>query len=486
MRNTLGRRSQPGASRGIKLDAFESAGEWWLPDNPDDRVVGTLKYSADDGFRLSIPFGFVGGAGFDDVIVTASVQRPVVHGLLRDGRCATLLNSLRVDSTIHLPGAGREEIHASVGFVSRVEVAPNPEIDLVNVSYTHLRDWAVWHPASAKHQAVDGRPTGSADYHYESPPATVLADTIDWRIELVHTARLSSVSVEGFRVRHDCLLTIRPSHPMSFQSAQDDLLIPLKSFFVFCLDHGIDIGVFKFRLAGSENWVEVGTAQVLSTTKRDTIGEPWMLLSMPSIGDRMEDILVKWLRFEGDARRATSIATGLVANHVPHVDLGFLAAVQALEALARVGAPLTQLEEGEFRRRLELVRDSIEEGKTRRWACSKLKHVNFQPWGALVKRLCDDLDGYLESLAPATQVFLDDIQTNRNFYTHRDDRISGRVLEREELFLLTQGVLCLLKARILRLLGFSTEEIRSLMNDCQGTLQWRFRVAEQYEPGASA
>jgi hypothetical protein len=35
-------------------DQGEWAGLWWLPDEPDHQIPGTLRYTIDDGLRLTL------------------------------------------------------------------------------------------------------------------------------------------------------------------------------------------------------------------------------------------------------------------------------------------------------------------------------------------------------------------------------------------------------------------------------------------------
>jgi hypothetical protein len=206
-----------------------------------------------------------------------------------------------------------------------------------------------------------------------------------------------------------------------------------------------------------------------------------MLLSMPAIGQRINAVLDQWLSFSGDERRAVSLLVGLIREHTVSVDLRFLAAAQALEALSRVEGNQNELDEDEFRRRLRIVRDSVPEARVRDWADRKLKYANDRSAGELFKDLAARVGDYVDILAPAKQAFFDDIRNNRNFYTHRDSSRVERVLEGEKLYVLTQGVIALLEAAVLRRLGFSQQDTRSVMEACQGALQWRLRVAKQYE-----
>jgi hypothetical protein len=211
-----------------------------------------------------------------------------------------------------------------------------------------------------------------------------------------------------------------------------------------------------------------------------------MLLSMQQLPQRIEEILDRWLQFKGDEYRAISLLVGINKdiknNYAIPIDLRFLAAAQALEAISRVDAKEKELEEDEFNRRLSVIMESVDDKKVREWAGRKLKYANSRHASDLMTDLIKYIGEYARTLAPDLQRFLNDIRNNRNFYTHRDDRRVKQVLEGNELHVLTQGIVCLLKAAVLRRLGFSQEETHNLMNDCQGCLTWRFRVAEQYKP----
>ena len=206
-----------------------------------------------------------------------------------------------------------------------------------------------------------------------------------------------------------------------------------------------------------------------------------MLLSMQQISNRTDEILRRWIEFKGDERRAISLLVGI--NNDPasfYSDLRFLAASQALEAMSRVDAKENELTDEEFERRFSIVLNSLEDRKVRDWAERKLKYANSRNSSDLLKDLVINIGDYASTLAPNRQQFLNDIRDNRNFYTHRDDRGKNRILEGSELHLLTQGLVCLLKASVLRKLGFSQEEIPNLMKDCEGGLQWQVHVANQY------
>jgi hypothetical protein len=215
------------------MEAFESAGQWWLPERPERQVIGLLTFSKQDGFRLEIPFGSLEEEGEVPWFGRESDRRPMVHGFLRDGRYVTLVDTLTVNSDWHVPGTGHEELHALKGFVGKVSTEANPLVDRASVSYSHLRDWVLWHPSTSTHPRLEDGFRLGAGYEYQSPEDVVLADGDGWKILLGHTASLSMPSVEGFHVDHDCQLTIELAKPLPFDELSAKFLDPLWAFLYF-------------------------------------------------------------------------------------------------------------------------------------------------------------------------------------------------------------------------------------------------------------
>ena len=197
------------------MESFKSSGLFRLPETPDEQVVGLLHYSPGDGFTLSVPFGHLGGMKHMAARVNKSETTPVVHGVLRNGKQVTLVNLLMTNMTLNMPGAGSEEYYAGLGFVGgSVEAETNPEADRVRLSFTHLRDWVVDHPAMSQHHVEEGKLVNSVDYHYENSDPEELASGDNWTLLLVHTASIPVASLTGFNLTHDCEIELRLDSPL--------------------------------------------------------------------------------------------------------------------------------------------------------------------------------------------------------------------------------------------------------------------------------
>lgn len=468
------------------MEPFESAGLWWLPDSPDEQVVGLLKYSPADGFTLSIPFGNLGGMKHMVARANKTEDTPLVQGVLRNGKHVTLSRVLMTNMTLNMPGAGSEEYYAGLGLIGSAPVEPSPSLEHARLSFTHLRDWIVAHPCTSQHSVEDGKFGRKVDYHYESPEPEELASGDGWCLRVIHTASVPTASLAGISLSHDCEIEFAFDQPISLDKLSEEFVGPLWQFFVFCLDRDIDTKGLRIRQPGDTDWIDVGRHQSVSASSDKVILPDFMLMSRPRLGERASEVLQTWLALSDDERRAVSLLTGLVSDRSVPGDLRFLVAAQALEALSRVDAKELELDPDEYKRRVKVAVDSIKESKVRNWTARKLKHVNSRATADLLHDLVISIGDYVSKVAPDRKSLMNDIRDNRNYYTHRDPRRAQHVLDGEELYILTQAVVLLLKAAVLLRLGFDSGETLALMEGCQGALQWRFRTANQYALDSSA
>ena len=122
------------------MRAFDCNGLWWLPENPSEKVAGTLHFSeeADIALALSGIIGEAGGAGKKTI--------PIILGVLYDcpfGSDATLRNCWV--KTLHMGSHGltREEYHVDRLFIGdHLETEDAFHFSDVSVSFSGLSTWA--------------------------------------------------------------------------------------------------------------------------------------------------------------------------------------------------------------------------------------------------------------------------------------------------------------------------------------------------------
>lgn len=456
---------------------LEIAGYWFLPETPEAKVPGVLKYSREEGFRLHIPLGHLGDAEqFFERFAQPNVE--CIRGDLQNGKKITLANCILMRATVNMPGINSEEYYAPLGFYGECYTDPNPLIKSVRLTYPNLRDWVLHNPVS-RWPVSEGKSLKALVYRYEVPDANTLGVGEGWRLTLEHMHIEEGPTVKGFSLTHDTYLMLELDEPMAFSEVDNHYLHMIQCFLSFCMNKALHESSMKVLLPDDEKWLDVGGHMFTSSTLEGSIHKHSMLLPLPKIADRIDTMLNRWMGLRGDSRRSVALLVGLLRERQMPLDLQFLLAVQALEALARVDVDLDELEPEEFQRRLSIVSKSIEDSKVRAWALRKLKHSNYREFAQLLDKLVKEIGEYVAVLAPDTKRFLNDIRVNRNNYTHRKEE--DELVQGQKLLVLTEGVTCLLRAAILRkLLKFTHKETCDIMLSCIDTRRSTERVAEQY------
>ena len=120
---------------------FETDGFWHTPDAPSRQIAGTLRYSGDDGLKLSLTGTFSEGFGFDRKAGTY----PVIHGIVNDspcGRAFTLVDCFRTKRSIRMPGFATEEIRANKAYAGGLFLSKTDLLfDSVSVELSALDSW---------------------------------------------------------------------------------------------------------------------------------------------------------------------------------------------------------------------------------------------------------------------------------------------------------------------------------------------------------
>lgn len=433
---------------------------------------GTLKFDPDLGFRLAIPFrrmteSFSGGWG----------PSPVgdITGVTQSGRHVRLLDPILVGTSVTLPGAAREEYSAAKGLVSRAPCDRDPSVSTVTLGFEGLRDWVGSCPIE-----VEWHDDMSAVYRYEYPPQEVLSRGDGWTISLTHVASHGRPTPKGLSLKNDCQLVVDLDSPVLLSELQERFVGPLGAFLSILMDYPTTVT----KVSANKPPIDVYFAQYLVDPGKSPRHPAFMLMSKAALGDRLGDALCHWIALDGDSLEAMSLLVGMARRKVP-VDLRFLVAAQALEAVSRIDSDQHELDEADFRSRVDRVLGAIEDKELRDWTKRKLAYANRRSAHQMLRAMLDQLDSIPITIAPARDRFLADHRASRNFYSHRDRRSEPGRLTGEALFVHTEGVLLLLKAAALCIiLGVDSVEANRRLQECEGTSHWMRRVSDMYRGGS--
>jgi hypothetical protein len=133
------------------FEDFFYEGKWWTPDNPENKIHGTLEYKHNEHIILNLSGIF----RYDKSDPRNHPFKPIIIlGLTNDGKRITLIRSYQIKHTTHITGISRDggEFGTSK-FISEYLLIGKHIYDKdekqfysIYVNYTYLEQWLNFNP----------------------------------------------------------------------------------------------------------------------------------------------------------------------------------------------------------------------------------------------------------------------------------------------------------------------------------------------------
>ncbi|MEJ6489052.1 hypothetical protein PQI23_04875 [Leucobacter sp. USCH14] len=341
----------------LSLDeAGEWAGLWWLPDDPDERIPGILRYDAEEGLSLSL----IGA--FEDRIMSKPAPGmtvfqegtrtwKVIHGAAEQ-REVTLLDCVPTGGKrtmfARVKSPDKQTVIASIAIIgAHLKGEEDAAFSAAEISVEDLGYWAASSVFEGFHGAPDGRLDGTGQISVKPVDAqSVVVDGTEYR--LVHTYTLPSLDQRKGetvgRMTDKVSVRVAPSEPLSLSAALKaaSLIQDLIALATHCA-----AGVIWLRLevAGTESALPDGKS--LPPRRADVLYSPAALgkHDAKAVDHRrlfftcdslpFEEVLPRWCEAHGRLQAATNMILGLRYAPALFVENNLLTAVGAAEVLHR-------------------------------------------------------------------------------------------------------------------------------------------------------
>jgi len=413
------------------IKAFGCNGIWWLPENPSERVAGTLCFSDDDGIDLSLA-----GVFGEPAPGIAEKYVPIILGLVWDyplGKLVTL-KGCRVHR-FHLgsPGIGREVYFADRLFVgSHIEREEDFSFSHLSVSLSGLSDWAgVLTGLSQQFIPVGKEGRKKFEIRWQSPepirgriPGGDLALGVEGKVSLSRR--------EG-SIKEKVWFSISCDNPHT----EDELLAryayPLQNFMTLATDHPNAQVEVTVRRPGEDDRIHVIAARVFHDAKAaEDLMPHKMLFSLEDVKDRAVALISRWMEVSERFAGVVNPYFGIQYEPKSFVDTKFLIVFQSLEVYSRLH---TQ-------------------------GGGSIVTPSDQSLGHLFTKL---LEEHWKTVGPLFGLSLEgtvaELMKYRNYVVHRDSDIGKEPDYSRKLYWLTQKLMFLMKACLLTELGFTSDEL---------------------------
>lgn len=440
-------------------DPLDLFGQWWLPDKPDRRLNGRLWFTAEEGARLElagelgIPWGRPG---------TVSVGEPI-FGVDVRGRAITLLDATWAGQQ-RSGRATSERARGHTLLVGARHPDSQPAFYGCTVSFSDFTEWvATQYPLIN----YDHGSTDEADFVVKvAPPQRRHIDLESGRLTLFVGAGQTMGDIES-KINLSAAWVYTTTSPLRYEQLLNNVVDPLDRLHALLTGGPSDIREIKVHLPANEDeLVSVETLDVFSTTLRGEASDRSTRWEWPGplnkVHTRLEEIVSAWFSLYEKCRIPISLFFGVLEGRTLFLESRYQMLAQAVEAYHRHHPSFRNevLLPEEHEHRLRAILDGAP-NQHHDWLEARLRYAN-EP---TLRRRLKDLLAYAGPIATAaiSEDLLEEMIAARNELTHviqREIRENDRA---NEVHWLGEKLALMLRACLLRDIGFSMDEIEEAL-----------------------
>lgn len=438
-------------------DSFELEGFWWLPEAPERRVAGVLRYSQDDGPVLTLTGTFdptkeAFGEEMDD--------RAVIHGTTKDDKDVSLFKNLHISRKGGFFTEAVQEVYRGHTLAMGWHFASEDE-EIFSKSYAIFEDIEEW----LGHRFFDFGP---------------VEDSKDWRLKIDRSVsrplgRIKGVdftvgsgfytdkSSTSFTVSAHCYVEIAPDEPKSLRW---HLAAASKIRALASLCAGQHLPARRIMLDGPEiryskdhsrsAEVSVYASMLHQETKKKLRKFDRPMVQVSDFPVPADDLLQRWFDGYEDFSSAQYLFLTALADRGMFINVRFSFAIQALEVFHRLSYPTTIMAP-EHHEALQSALMKAVPQSTPAVMRDKLKGLlafsNEPSLGQRLKALLKEVHSRLgETPAGFDKAFVKRLVDTRNYYTHFSPNLEGKTLKGADMhYAIRRIVLLLIVLQFLRI-----------------------------------
>lgn len=437
---------------------FELQGEWWLPENPSQKVKGALRFTPKEGGILRL-----------DVFPSGSVeiehfQQPqIILGVSIDGRKVTLHTCLMKEMVKHALADGTQTtvLTLYVGVIlvgAQFKKIEDAKFDSMFIRFQHLDAWV-----NVSGFNIDVSADGIS-VKYQRPKDYVFEVSEKLKLHIsyaVHYPTISTIQNEAC-ITQEAWIGIIPSEPKPLDYYWD-IIYSLQNFLILATTATVyPLSVSgRIKVKDQPNISVDIYRSIGSIESSESLHPSDMLFTFNNVSEQLHTLMANWFAKSDTLKPFYDLYFGTYYVSEMYLTTEFLNYVQALESYHRRTKSNVEIPEDQHRKRFETVVTGAPP-EYKEWLVEKLRYSN-EP--NLRKRLKEILKSFPASLEPVLKdrrKFVNDVCVTRNYLTHYDSELEHQAAKDRELFALTSRVKLLLQFCMLKELGFDPQNVEKL------------------------
>ncbi|MFC1997578.1 HEPN domain-containing protein [Chloroflexota bacterium] len=445
-------------------DPFEMKGIWWLPDNPEKKLTGTLSFSQDDGLHLEI----IGV--FGEKFIIENEHNPIIYGVSQPGKPVTLYKCFITHKTSPITGLGKSVYRVHFAFEGvHFEREEDIKFHQLCGSYTDLDAWVNIYGFEINQEEDDGEFVWNIKFARPQPHIYNIENDLEAGISFGYKGPNSSIVQTDVKISQRANLCIKSNQKdilfeelfgrlntftYLIQIATQGILYPLT---IFGLSHK-NARTFK----NDKKYLPPINIyfQPIEAFRNQKQKIPQEMLF--TFNDLEEAQIVQWFQSFEKYKTVIHLYGTLFYNDRLFIENRFLNIAQALESLHSILFNNQNLPYDEFISRKErILQDTPED--LQEWVKEALSNANYKRFRKKILELLTNKKDIIGYFVDDFDHFSKRVMHTRNEFVHHNKR-KWSFQRGEELVLAIDILTILFEAYVLEIICFSEDKVKELLD----------------------
>lgn len=456
------------------METLERAGNWWLPDNPDQKIAGRLTFDPKTKATLHLFGGFEGAETpfWSDTVF----ECPIILGDTTTGEAVTLYNSFQTSGNQKESSFFCSEIIIGNSHFDKEETLT---FSKYQVNYAFMNEWSK--PSGLDYKPGPDGPVEDFTVSYKRPEE-ICVTTPGFDLRFKYAPALS-FDVNGMSFSQDTRIMIEHEDDVALRLLKSEAR-QIQNFLTLGMGTPtFPVRVIAMRKDGSSPYniyfcpMAYGQYEKLSHRK--------VLFRIGDIQTDLANFLNQWLVKAENLKPVMDLYFGVLRNPSMYLDSKFLSLAQAIEVFHRRTHDRPLLPKREFKHFRNSLNNficqtcndlkestahanndaEISAEQIDAFCETRLQGLHFQNEMSLRLRLEDLISTYgrlIDFMLPDEDDFIRSVVATRNYMTHYNRALKRKAKEGGELLYLVERLKALIAVCFLAEIGMPQEKIKEL------------------------
>lgn len=448
-------------------EEFIRTGYFWLPEKEDRKIPGTLSIS--DGGHIELEVVGLFDESIESLNGYDDLSRIIGH-VEKDG-LVTLDSCFYTNKNISFGGISKSKIYVS-RVLSGVAYDKDESVTFNSLSFSVdcFDEWVgisginVNSDWKNKTAIITYNPLQNISYQLDNGMQLEIcfAYTLPG---LPNTNEAKITQRAYFKLTSEDLKPLNEFTEMAYKLTNlmcfaIDATVTLRNLFVTSSEIQREVG------EGKKHPIPIGVYYPSIPFSEKAPNKSWhqMLFNYGAIKSNAQDVFNNWINAYEIIAPALSLYFSTKIDAQKYLDGKFLALVQGLETYHRRTSDEKLMDSSEFDLLVSTLVEKCPE-KHLEWLNGRLMHGNEINLGKRLKRIIEPFKDRLGSSKERSKLLRKIVDT-RNYLTHYNEDLKNSSAQGRELWVLCQKMEIIFQLHFLKVVGFSDEEISSVVENC--------------------